>query len=90
MAGVQNADGWPAATGVSAGKLNLHMIEVKPEQLETVVTDRKTGRELVFHFRPDFLRRYLNVPYEDQAKAAREVAQLSDAQIFDIAATKKR
>ncbi|HMF78479.1 MAG TPA: formylmethanofuran dehydrogenase subunit E family protein [Bryobacteraceae bacterium] len=76
------ADGWQAATGVSAGKLNLHIVETKPGQLESVIKDAKTGKELTFRLRPTFLEKYLNTPYDRQASAAREIASLPDDQIF--------
>jgi formylmethanofuran dehydrogenase subunit E len=82
------ADGWQAATGVSAGKLNLHIVETKPEQLESVVEDTKTGKELVFRLRAEFIRKYLDIPYDRQASAAREVVALPDDQIFTVAGTR--
>ena len=76
------ADGWQAATGVSAGKLNLHIVEVSPEQTETIIRDRKSGRALLFRLRPEFLRKYLDTPQNKQAVVGREVANLPDDQIF--------
>lgn len=78
------ADGWQAATGVSAGKLNLHVVETTPDQLHTTIKDRKSGKELVFRLRPAFLRKYLDLPYDRQSKAAHDVALLPDDQIFMI------
>lgn len=78
------ADGWQAATGVSAGKLNLHIIEAPVTQFETVVKDRKSGMQLVFRIRPEFLKRYLDLPYDQQAAAAREVAAMPAEKIFTI------
>lgn len=74
------ADGWQAATGVSAGKLNLQLVEA--EALFTEVEDANTHRQLKFELKPEFLRRYLNTPFAEQARAAREVVELSDDQIF--------
>jgi len=45
---------WAGCTGVSAGKLNLHILEAKPEQMESVIRDRKSGKELMRFFRPLF------------------------------------
>jgi len=78
------ADGWQAATGVSAGKLNLLVVECGEEEVQTVVEDRKTGRRLSFRLRPEFVRRYLNTPMTEQAKVARQVAELPDDQIFEL------
>jgi hypothetical protein len=38
------ADGIQAATGVSVGKLNLHLVQVMRDQLETVIRDKQSGR----------------------------------------------
>jgi formylmethanofuran dehydrogenase subunit E len=82
------ADGIQAATGVSAGKLNLHIVETTRANLETVVRDKKTGRTLVFRLAPGFLQKYLDTPREHQASAAREVLTLPDSSIFSIEETK--
>lgn len=78
------ADGWQAATGVSAGKLNLHIVEVPAKDTETVIRNRQTGKALVFRLRKEFLAKYLDVPQEKQKAAGREVAGLADDQIFTI------
>ena len=76
------ADGWQAATGVSAGKLNLLIVEVPPERTETIIRDKKSGKGLIFRLRPEFLGKYLNMPGDRQPAAGREVATLPDDQIF--------
>lgn len=78
------ADGWQASTGVSAGKLNLHIVQVAPDDLRTIIKDRKTGEELVFRLQPEFLRTYLNLPPDQQAKEARRVAVMPDERIFTV------
>ncbi len=78
------ADGWQAATGVSSGKLNLHIVQGSPDELATTVKDRKSGAVLVFRLRPEFLKKYLNLPYDQQAKAAHDVAALPDDKIFTV------
>jgi formylmethanofuran dehydrogenase subunit E len=78
------ADGWQAATGVSAGKLNLHLVEVRPENTETIILDKKTGKTLVFRLRKQFLQKYLDLPEKKQKEAGREVAELPDDQIFTV------
>jgi formylmethanofuran dehydrogenase subunit E len=86
------ADGWHAATGVSSGKLNLHIVQASPDQLATTIKDSKSGQALVFRLRPEFLKKYLNLPYDQQAEAAREVAAMPDEKIFTFepaAGTKK-
>jgi formylmethanofuran dehydrogenase subunit E len=49
------ADGWQAATGVSAGKLNLHVVQVPKANVETIINDRKSGQTLIFRLQPGFL-----------------------------------
>ena len=83
------ADGWQAATGVSAGKLNLHIVEVPVEQTETIIRDNHTGKVLVFRLRPDFIAKYLNTPEEKQAAVGREVATLADDAIFTESVVRK-
>ena len=78
------ADGWQASTGVSAGKLNLHIVRVAPDNLQTIIKDRKTGKELIFRLRPEFLRTYLNLPHSEQAKEARQVAAMPEERIFTV------
>jgi len=65
------ADGFEASTGVSAGKLNLHIVEVPLKDLESVAQDKKTGKKLVFRLNPKFISKYLDTSYENQAQAAR-------------------
>ena len=78
------ADGVQAATGASSGKLNLHVVQATAANLETVIRDRKTGRAVMFHLQPAFLRNYLNLPYEKQPAAARKVLLTPAEQIFSV------
>ena len=80
------ADGWQAATGVSAGKLNPHIVEVPPQNTQTVIRNKKPGQTLVFHLRPEFLAKYLGVPEDKQKDAGREVDALPESQIFTVSA----
>ena len=83
------ADGWQAATGVSAGKLNLHIVEARPEETQTLIRNKGTGQALVFRLRKEFLAKYLHVPEGKQKQAGREVAELPDDQIFTVSAISK-
>ena len=76
------ADGWQAATGVSAGKLNLKVVEA--DRVETEAENTKTETRLVFRLRPDFVERYLNTPFPDQARVSRQVLELKDEEIFEV------
>jgi len=76
------ADGVQAATGASPGKVNLRLLEVHRESLETTIGNRRSGRSLSFRLQPEFLRTYLDLPPDRQDSAAREVLRLSDHAIF--------
>jgi formylmethanofuran dehydrogenase subunit E len=84
------ADGWQAATGVSAGKLNLHIVEVPAKDTETLIRNRQTGKALVFRLRKEFLAKYLNAPQGRQKDAGRQVAGLPDDQIFTVSVESHR
>jgi hypothetical protein len=73
---------WKAATGVSAGKLNLRLVEASKSQSETVVTNRKTGKQITFRLQADFLKRYLDTPTAEQPAGGREVALMPESDIF--------
>lgn len=78
------ADGLQAATGVSAGKLNLRVEPWEREETETIVSDRKSGARLTFRLRPEFLKRYLDTPREQQAEAAEQVSEMPEDEIFEV------
>jgi formylmethanofuran dehydrogenase subunit E len=82
------AGGWQAATGVSAGKLNLHLVEVPSNKMEAEIKDRRSGQEVIFRLRPAFLTTYLNLPQDKQATAARRVAVMPDDEIFTFETVK--
>lgn len=82
------ADGVQAATGVSVGKLNLRLEKVPQSAVETIVRDRKSGKTLLFKLKPEFVKRYLNLPYEDLPQAGKEVISLTDEEIFSVSASR--
>jgi len=67
------ADGLQAATGASAGKLNLRLVESPAGAVTTEVTNRRTGQRLVFELQPEFVRRFLNLPIDQPPAAGKEV-----------------
>ena len=79
------ADGVQAATGVSVGKLNLHLEKSTVEHMETVVRNRKTGKEVVFRLKPEAISRFLNVPENRLEQAGREVIDLPASSLFSVA-----
>lgn len=82
------ADGLQAATGASAGKLNLKVEEAPVEKLSTTIEDRKTGRRLTFTLRPEFIRSIKDLPPGRAIEAGKRVASLPDDQIFVVTETK--
>jgi formylmethanofuran dehydrogenase subunit E len=78
------ADGVQAATGASVGKLNLRLVEVPLSEMQTIIKDRATSKELVFRFKPSFTQRFLNLPKDKLSAAGAEVEQLSDDEIFSV------
>jgi hypothetical protein len=61
-------------------------VEAPIAGFETVVKDRRTGKELAFRGRTEFLKRLLNLPHDKQAAAAEQVARMPDDQIFSVRA----
>jgi hypothetical protein len=45
---------------------------------------RRSGKVLTSHLQPEFPSKYLNIPRDRQAAAAREVLGLSDSNIFIV------
>jgi formylmethanofuran dehydrogenase subunit E len=82
------ADGLSAATGASAGKLNLHLKEAPVSGLQTIVRDRERGRSLTFTLKPEFIRSVANLPFDRLEAEGRRVASLSDGAIFTMSESK--
>jgi formylmethanofuran dehydrogenase subunit E len=82
------ADGVQAATGASAGKLNLHIEETTVDRLKTVVRNRKTNRSLIFTLKPEFAKSILNLPYGRMESEGRRIAALPDDVIFNVSESK--
>lgn len=78
------ADGLQAATGVSAGKLNLRLEEAPADRMRTVVTDRAGHRTLTFTVRPELARSILDVPMDRLAAEGERIARLPDDALFTV------
>jgi formylmethanofuran dehydrogenase subunit E len=78
------ADGVQAATGASAGKLNLALKAVPQPEMRTVVRKKSTGATLIFRLTPSFAARFANRPRGELAHAGAEVLRLSDDEIFAV------
>jgi formylmethanofuran dehydrogenase subunit E len=84
------ADGLQAATGASPGKLNLRVEEALAEAMRTVIRDEKSGRELTFTLKPEFIRSVADLPPDRREVEGRRVADLPDDAIFRISESKRR
>jgi formylmethanofuran dehydrogenase subunit E len=76
------ADGLQAATGASLGKLNLELHQAEPDALHVVITNRKTGRILVFTPRDELVQAIQNLTKERLEAEGRRVAELPDRHLF--------
>lgn len=77
------ADGAAAATGASAGKLNLSLVEATRADLHTVYRRRSNGATISLRVTAAFAERFLNVPRDQLTNAGREVLHLRDEEIFE-------
>lgn len=79
------ADGLMASTGVSPGKMNLTVEKVATEeQLETVVSCKKCGKQLVYRLTKAWRDRIREIDYADFPKAAKLVEQTKDEEMFTV------
>lgn len=78
------ADGVQAATGASAGKLNLRMERASREDLRTVIRNKMSGRGLTFTIKPDFARSISDLSRDRLEAEGRRVAMLPDEVIFQV------
>ena len=79
------ADGAQAATGASAGKLNLQLREAAREKMRTVFRRKSNGKVVVFQLKPSFVKRFLDLPRDQLTRAGAEVMALPDEEIFTLA-----
>ncbi len=79
------ADGLQAATGASAGKLNLRVEPATAEAMRTVIRDEKSGRVPTFTLEPKFVRSVADLPHDRLEAEGRRVAGLRDEEIFSVA-----
>ncbi len=78
------ADGIQAATGASAGKLNLKLKEVAPEGLRTVFRKKSTGETCVMELKPNLKARILYMPYEAFERESRVLVRLPDEEVMTV------
>jgi len=82
------ADGVQAATGASAGKLNLRMERASREALRTVIRNKMSGRGLTFTITPEFARSISDLSPDRLEAEGRRVATLPDEVIFRVVESK--
>lgn len=78
------ADGLQAATGASLGKLNLRRID--SEQTISVIRNRTTGEARAYRLKPDFLKRFSDLPKEELRGAAETVLTIPSDELFRVEA----
>lgn len=75
-------DGLQAATGASAGKLNLNLMESTQDKVYSVIRNRKTGQEVKLELTPEFIKKNLNLPEKDLSAAGVRVIALQENKVF--------
>jgi formylmethanofuran dehydrogenase subunit E len=81
------ADGIQVATGVSAGKLSLHISKSPVGDVSTVIKDRRTGKILTFRLAPQFSAHFAGLSHDRLDAAGAQVIEMPDDQIFVMAAS---
>ena len=77
------ADGAQAYSGASAGKLNLTLVDAKPEEVITEYKNKKTGQKVLLKPAASFQTRYADTPRNKARELGREVLQLPADQVFE-------
>ncbi|HEX3769524.1 MAG TPA: FmdE family protein [Polyangiaceae bacterium] len=77
------ADGASAATGASAGKLNLTLVDAPESGVETTYRRKSTGQTITLRPSAAFAARFKDVPREQLAAAGKTVLGLPDADVFE-------
>ena len=77
------ADGASAATGASAGKLNLKLVDAADADVETTYRKKSTGQALTLRPTRAFAARFGDLPRDQLAAAGRTVMSLPDAEVFE-------
>jgi formylmethanofuran dehydrogenase subunit E len=77
------ADGAAAATGASAGKLNLHLVDATEAGVATTYRRKSTGQAVTLRPSRAFVARFRDVPRDQLAAAGRAVLALPDSDVFE-------
>jgi formylmethanofuran dehydrogenase subunit E len=77
------ADGAAAATGASAGKLNLRLVDATEADVATTYRRKSTGQAVTLRPSRAFTARFRDVPRDQLAAAGRTVLALPDSEVFE-------
>ena len=77
------ADGAAAATGASAGKLNLHLVDATEAGVATTYRRKSTGQAVTLRPSRAFVARFRDVPRDQLAAAGQAVLALPDSDVFE-------
>jgi len=78
------ADGVQAATGVSAGRLNLRVEAAPLSAMETRFENTKTGEEIVFRLNDDMIPLLYDATGEHAEAMSKRVSTMEDIDLFDV------
>jgi formylmethanofuran dehydrogenase subunit E len=81
------ADGAAAATGASAGKLNLRLVDSSAADVETTYRKKSTGQTITLRPTAEFRARYADAPRERARELGRQVLRLADGEVFEESAS---
>ena len=83
------ADGAAAATGASAGKLNLVLVEADEAHVETTYRRKSTGQSITLRPAASFGARFADFPREQARALGKQVMQLPASDVFEEVAAAK-
>lgn len=78
------ADGASAATGASAGKLNLKLAPASEDEVFTEYDNKKTGAQLKLRPTAAFRARFANAERAKAHEYGLQVMQLPEAELFEV------
>lgn len=78
------ADGAQAATGASAGRLQLTILDAPVEKLQTVCRNKTTGQSLTLRPTAAFTKRFFDIPREKAREAGKQAMTLPETEVFEV------
>lgn len=83
------ADGAAAATGASAGKLNLVLVDADEAHVETTYRRKSTGQSITLRPAASFGTRFADFPREQARVLGKQVLELPAGEVFEEVAAAK-